>query len=231
MSNVKMKKRNRRPQLRFRSFVISTLSFVLAAYAADVGGLMRQGNSLYNRGKYDEALSRYQMAEVLEPDATTIHFNLGNTLFRLGRYQEAARELELVMIDKKPARRANALYNTGNVAFKAGQLDAAIKAYTGALAINPSDKQAKQNLEFCLKKKQEQQNQPDSSQQKQQQNQQQQQQQQPQQQQQQQQQQPQQGMDKNQAERIVQAVENKEKEEQKKQHQATGGKKQVELDW
>jgi tetratricopeptide (TPR) repeat protein len=173
------------------------LSFVLAAHAADVGGLMRQGNGLYSRGKYDEALSRYQMAEVLEPDAT------------------AARELELVMIDKKPERRANAMYNMGNVAFKAGQLDPAIKAYAGALAINPNDKQAKQNLEFCLKKKQEQQNQPDSSQQKQQQ---------------QQQQQPQQGMDKNQAERIVQAVEDKEKEQQKKQR-AAGGKKQVEQDW
>jgi len=187
---------------------------VLASYAADVGGLMRQGNSLYSRGKYDEALSRYQMAEVLEPDATAIHFNLGNALFRLGRYQEAAHELELVMIDKKPERRANALYNTGNVAFKAGQLDPAIKAYAGALAINPNDKQAKQNLEFCLKKKQEQQNKPDSSQQ----------------QNQQQQPKPQQGMDKNQAERIVQAVEDKEKEQQKKQRQA-GGKRQVEQDW
>jgi len=205
--------------------VLCTLSFVLAAHAADVGGLMRQGNGLYSRGKYDEALSRYQMAEVLEPDATAIHFNLGNALFRLGRYQEAARELELVMIDKKPERRANAMYNMGNVAFKAGQLDPAIKAYAGALAINPNDKQAKQNLEFCLKKKQEQQNQPDSSQQKQQQNQRQQQNQQ-----QQQQQQPQQGMDKNQAERIVQAVEDKEKEQQKKQR-AAGGKKQVEQDW
>jgi tetratricopeptide (TPR) repeat protein len=192
---------------------------VLVAHAADVGGLMRQGNSLYNRGKYDEALSHYQMAEVLEPDATSIHFNLGNALFRLGKYQEAARELELVMIDKKPERRANAMYNMGNVAFKSGQLDPAIKAYAGALAINPNDKQAKQNLEFCLKKKQEQQNKPDSSQQKQQQ-----------QNQQQQQQKPQQGMDKNQAERIVQAVENKEKEQQKKQHQA-GGKQQVEQDW
>jgi tetratricopeptide (TPR) repeat protein len=111
----------------------------LAAQAADVGGLMRQGNSLHNRGKYDEALSRYQMAEVLEPDATTIHYNLGNALFRLGKYQEAARELELVMIDKKPERRANAMYNTGNVAFKAGQLDPAIKAYAGALAINPNE--------------------------------------------------------------------------------------------
>jgi Ca-activated chloride channel family protein len=222
-----MKKRNRRPQSRLRNFVISTSSFVLAAYAADVGGLMRQGNGLYNRGEYDEALSRYQMAEVLEPDATAIHFNLGNALFRLGKYQEAARELELVMIDKKPERRANAMYNIGNVAFKAGQLDPAIKAYAGALAIDPNDKQAKQNLEFCLKKKQEQQNQPDSSQQKQQQNQQQQQ---DQQQQQQQRQQPEQGMDKNQAERIVQAVEDKEKEQQKKQRQA-GGKRKVEQDW
>jgi Ca-activated chloride channel family protein len=204
-------------------FAFCILQFALAATAAaDVGGLMRQGNSLYNRGKYDEALSRYQMAEVLEPDATAIRYNLGNVLFRLGRYQEAARELELVMIDKKPERRANAMYNIGNVAFKAGQLDPAIKAYAGALAINPNDKQAKQNLEFCLKKKQEQQNQPDSSQQQQQQNQQQQQQQQ--------QPQPQQGMDKNQAERVVQAVEDKEMEQQKKQRQA-GGKRRVEQDW
>ncbi len=210
---------------RSKLVVLCTLSLALAAYGADVGGLMRQGNGLYNRGKYDEALSRYQMAEVLEPDATAIHFNLGNALFRLGRYQEAARELELVMIDKKPERRSNAMYNMGNVAFKAGQLDQAIQAYAGALAINPGDKQAKQNLEFCLKKKEEQQNQPDSTQQKQQNQQQQQEQQQ-----QQQQQQPQQGMDRNQAERIVQAVEDKEKEQQKKQRQA-GGKRKVEQDW
>jgi len=190
---------------RSKLVVLCALSLGLAAYGADVGGLMRQGNGLYNRGKYDEALSRYQMAEVLEPDVTAIHFNLGNALFRLGRYQDAARELELVMMDKKPERRANAMYNTGNVAFKAGQLDPAIKAFTGALAINPNDKQAKQNLEFCLKKKEEQQNQPDSSQQQQQQ-------------------------DQNQAERIVQAVEDKEKEQQKKQRQA-GGRKQVEQDW
>ena len=51
---------------RFFVFVLCTLPLALAAYAADVGGLMRQGNSLYSRGKYDEALARYQMAEVLE---------------------------------------------------------------------------------------------------------------------------------------------------------------------
>lgn len=198
---------------------------VTAAAAADVGGLMRQGNGLFARGKFDEALARYQMAEVLEPDATAIHYNIGNTLFRLGRYQEAGRELELALIDKKPVRRANAMYNIGNVMFKSGQLDPAIKAYTQALVMNPRDRQAKQNLEFCLLKKQEQksdsskQNQPQNQQN--QQNQQQQQQQKP---------QPQQGMNKDQAQRLIQAVENKERDQQKQQRQQ-GGKRNVERDW
>jgi Ca-activated chloride channel family protein len=200
--------------------VIAAICVLASSAQADVGGLMRRGNGLYERGKYDEALSSYQMAEALEPDATAIRYNLGNTLYRLGRYEESMRELELVMIDKKPARRSAALYNLGNVTFKAGRLDQAIKAYTGALLISPGDKQAKQNLEFCLKKKEEQKQQQQDKQNQQQQ----------QQDQQQQQQQPQQGMSKDQAQRVVQAVENKEKEQQKKQQQA-GGRRKVEQDW
>jgi tetratricopeptide (TPR) repeat protein len=198
-----------------------------ARAAGDVGSLMRQGNSLYGRGKFDEALSRYGMAELLEPDATGIRFNKASALYRLGRYEDALRELELASIDKKPARRAAALYNTGNVLFKAGQLDGAIKAYTAALVVNPKDRQAKENLEYCLRKKEEQQQQQNQDQQ-QQQNQQQQSQQQPQPQPQQQQQQ--QGMSKDQAERVLQAVQNKEKDQQERTRQA-GGRRQVERDW
>ncbi|MBN2537050.1 tetratricopeptide repeat protein [candidate division WOR-3 bacterium] len=183
---------------------------------------MRKGNGLYSRGKFDEAAQFYQQAEVLEPDATAIHFNLGNAQFRLGNYQEAARELELALVDKDPVRRANALYNLGNVAFKSGQLAPALQAYKAALLENPKDVQAKQNLEYCLKKLEEQQ-QPDSSQQDQQ----------DQQDQQQQQQQPQprpEAMDQDQAERVLQALENKEKEQQERQQQQ-GGRRKVEKDW
>ncbi len=191
---------------------------------ADVGGLMRAGNRQFGQKKHDEALATYQQAEVLEPDATAIHYNIGNTLHRLGRYQEAVSELELVMTDKNTGRRANAMYNIGNTLYKAGQLDPAIQSYIAALVMKPGDKQAKENLEFCLKKKAEQQQQPDSSQQNQQQQNQQQQQQQ-----QQQQPRPQQ-MDKDQAQRVVEAVENKEKEEQKEQQQSRP-KRKVEKDW
>jgi Ca-activated chloride channel family protein len=192
---------------------------------ADVGGLMRRGNGQYAREKYDEALESYQQAEVLEPDATAIHFNLGNTLHRLGRYQEAMAEYELVMTDEEPSRRADAMYNMGNTVFKAGQLDPAIRAYISALVINPEDRQAKENLEYVLKKKDEMEQQPDSSQQDQQQ------QQQPQQQEQQQQPQPRPDeMGQDQAERVLQAIEGKEKEEQKKARQQSR-KRNVEQDW
>ena len=203
---------------------VSLLLPVLAR--ADVGGLMRRGNGLYAREKYDEALSFYQQAEVLEPDATAIHFNLGNTNYRLGDYENAARELELVLTDDNPTRRADAMYNIGNTAFKSGQIDPAIKSYITALVMNPDDRQAKENLEFCLKKKQEMEQQPDSSQQQQpdqQQQQDQQQQEQPQPEQQDQ-------MSRDQAERVLQALDNKEKEQQEKARQA-GGRRKVERDW
>ena len=177
---------------------------------------MRKGNGLYARGKYDEALAAYQRAEVLEPDATAIHFNLGNAFYRMGQYQEAASELELVMTEPNPRRRADAMYNIGNTVFKAGQLDGALRAYRAALVMNPDDMQAKENLEFCLKKKEEMEQQPDSTGQ---------QQQQPEEQQ----QRPDQ-MDPSQAERVLQALEGKEKEEQKRAHQPDRRRK-VDKDW
>jgi len=199
--------------------------FVFSGIAqADVGNLMRHGNGLYARGKYDEALKSYQQAEVLEPDATSIHFNLGNTMFRLGKYQDAVNELELVLTDRNPMRRADGFYNIGNSIFKAGQLDGAIEAYKNALVLNPKDRQAKENLEYCLKKKQELKQRPDSTKQKQQNR-----------------PQPKQQprmqpgpqkskMSRDQARRVIQALKGKEKEEQKRAHQARR-KRNVEKDW
>uniref|UniRef100_A0A7C4GFG9 Tetratricopeptide repeat protein n=1 Tax=candidate division WOR-3 bacterium TaxID=2052148 RepID=A0A7C4GFG9_UNCW3 len=184
---------------------------------ADVGSLMRQGNRMFARGRFEEALGFYQRAEVLEPDATAIHYNLGNALYRLGRFPEAAQELQLAAVDKNPRRRAAAVFNAGNALFRMNRLDDAINAYKLALLANPGDRQAKQNLEFCLKKRQEQQQQPDSSGQNQQQ------------QEQQQQPRPQTGMDKDQAERILQAVQNREKEAQQKAKPPR--RREVEQDW
>lgn len=217
--------KRRRVGRRWKFLVAVAVFYVLggAPARADVGGLMRKGNGLYARGKYEEALEVYQQAEVLEPDATAIRYNLGNTLYRLERYQEAVKELELAATDKNARRRAEALYNIGNALYRAGELEGAIRAYISALVMNPADRQAKENLEFCLKKRGEAQR--DSSRQEGQQKQ----------------SQPQQQpsapktepqMSREQAERVLEAVESKEKEEQKKkQQQLVRRRREVEKDW
>ena len=117
------------------------------------------------------------------------------------------------MLSKKKALRANSAYNLGNCQFRQQKLDEAITMYTQALLLRPDDLEAKQNLEYCWKLKAEQRQQPDSTRQ----------QSQPQRQQQQQQQQAQSApqakgaISPDQANRMLQALEGKEKETLKKQ--------------
>jgi len=216
------------------NFELLMLILVVAGAQTEVRSLVRQGNGFYLRQKYEQALSFYQRAEVLEPDNLIIHYNLGNSYYRLGRYADAVSELSLATVNKNPKARAQAFYNLGNTFYRAGRLDQAIKAFTMALLANPKDRQAKENLEFCLKRKQQRQSQPDSSEkQKQQQNQGQNQEQraggsgenqvqsg----------QQGNSGIDREQAERVLEAVENREKLTQQQVRRAKG-RKQVEQDW
>jgi Ca-activated chloride channel family protein len=120
---------------------------------ADVGSRMREGHWLERRGKYEEALKKYQEALVLEPDNVRIHYNLGRVLHRLNRQPEAEAEFQLGLLSKDRQLRARSLYNIGNCRFRQNALDAAIAAYAQTLLLNPHDLQAKQNLEYCWKLK------------------------------------------------------------------------------
>ena len=59
--------------------------------------LVSQGNALYLKGDFKEALDVYQQALLLQPEDITkskIHYNLGNTYYRLGELKEAFREYQ-----------------------------------------------------------------------------------------------------------------------------------------
>jgi len=193
---------------------------------ADIGSLMRKGNGLYRREKYEDALKTYQEVQVLEPDNPDIRFNIGTALYKLNKFSEAMPEWQLSLVSKNKKTKAAATYNMGNASFKGGQLELAINFYKLSLGLNPNDMQAKQNLEFALKVKEEMEKQQkqDTSKQKQQQKQQPQMQPQPK-------PQPQKGeMSKEESERILEALKNKEKEAQKQANRAKP-KVNVEKDW
>jgi Ca-activated chloride channel family protein len=130
---------------------------------------MRRGLALEKEGKLAEAAKAYQEALVLEPDNVRIRYNLGRVMYEQQQLPEAADHFQLGLLSKQKTLRAHALYNLANTHFKSGRLDDAIGAYSLALLQDPSDLEAKQNLELCWKIKKEMQQHPDSSKQQQQQ--------------------------------------------------------------
>ncbi len=143
-----------------RLFLLIFLALSFRIASADIGSSMRRGNYLYRKGKYEEALKKYQEALVHEPDNPKIHYNIARALYKMEQYDEAISEFQLGLLEKDKIFHANTFYNIGNCQFKKGQLNAAIESYKTTLLLNPEDIEAKQNLEFCNKIKEQLQNQP-----------------------------------------------------------------------
>ncbi len=111
----------------------------------------RRGNRLYRDGKFDEALSEYRGAQVLGPELKELAFNAGNALYRKGELPNALREYEQVSAAGDSILSGNAFYNAGNAFLQMGDIAAGIESYRAALIRNPRDVDEKHNLELALR--------------------------------------------------------------------------------
>lgn len=143
------------PSLRSLSnlgLLVGLLSCIPASHA-------NRGRQLYEQGKYLESYEAYQ--ELLrQQGGPEVRFNAGNSLYRMKQYNEAARSWREAM--SGPDRlRQQAYYNMGNAFVRAaedanalsGYLDRAIIGYEEALRMDPTDRDAKWNLELALRKR------------------------------------------------------------------------------
>lgn len=213
---------------------------------------LRSGNRIYSDSIYDKSEVEYRKAIEKDGKDADAHFNLGNALLFQNKAEEALKEYELAaMYETDKERLAQVYHNTGVLMQAAKDYKNAVEAYKQSLRNNPNDHETRYNLALAMSqlKKEEQQNQ-DQQQDKQDEQQQQQQQQQQEQQQQnqdqqqqkdqqqqqkdqqQQQQNQQQQMSKENAEQLLEAAMQDEKETQervKKLLQLKG--KKLEKDW
>ncbi len=234
--------------------LLATVSGGMSAEAQTVRSTIRDGNRAYEKGKYSDAEVEYKKA--LQQDAKSHPglFNLGDALYKQQRYDEAMREYNNAAVATKSSEnKASSYYNLGNSFFKANKFPESIEAYKQALRTNPDDEDARYNLQLALDRmkqqqqnKNQQKNQKDQQQQNQQKNQDQKQNQNQNQQQQQQQQQPQNQstkqdqtrtqqtknqMPKEEADRILEALRNSEKQIQKELRKRPAARVRVEKDW
>ena len=205
---------------------------------------LRSGNKLYNDSLFIKAEVDYRKALELNPKSTDAMFNLANALLMQQKAQEAMEQYESVSkIEKDKEKLAQIYHNMGVILQSSKQLPQCIEAYKESLRNNPKDDETRYNLALAQKQlKDQQQDQQNQDQQQQQQQQkeekqdqnkdQQEQDQKDQQQNQQQQQQNKNEMSKENAQQLLNAVMQDEKNVQdkvKKQLQIKG--KKLEKDW
>ena len=235
--------------------LIMVFSFQLSGFAQKDLKLIRKGNSDYNKKNYKEAEINYRKSLEADNNSYKALYNLGNSLYKQRNYQEALKNYKSVAEnpDFNKDIRSNAWHNIGNtllqssmgtdsasLANKQENLKNSIDAYKNSLRLKPKDNDTKYNMEYAKKMlaqaQQEQQQKQDKNQQnKDQQNKDQQQQskqdKQDQKDQQQNKQDAQNKMSKQEADRILEALNNNEKNTRDKLKQAFSGKTKIEKDW
>lgn len=131
-------------------FILMSLS--LLGWIGSWSRLIKSGNEHYTTGRYDAALKAYQLATEQRPDNAIARYNLGTALYQKERFDKAADAFRYSLVAKDSMLRAQGYYNLGNAQFQLGDSRGAIRSYTSALRLNPTDIDAKYNLELAFEK-------------------------------------------------------------------------------
>jgi tetratricopeptide (TPR) repeat protein len=132
---------------------------------------LRSGNKLYNDSLFIKAEVDYRKALELNPKSTDAMFNLANALLMQQKAKEAMKQYESVSkIEKDKEKLAQIYHNMGVILQSSKQLPQCIEAYKESLRNNPKDDETRYNLALAQKQlKDQQQNQQNQDQQQQQQ--------------------------------------------------------------
>ncbi|WP_244860735.1 tetratricopeptide repeat protein [Porphyromonas somerae] len=131
------------------------VSFSLSGYAQkEVRQLARSGNKLFQKEQYDKAELEYRKALEINPSDKVANFNLANTLVRTERgeeadkiYQEMLKEIKILPKDEA----ADVAHNAGNLAMAKKDYAKAIEMYKESLRRRPIDEETRYNLALAQK--------------------------------------------------------------------------------
>jgi len=151
-----------------RRFILGVL---ILFFLADIAYAVRppkeevkEGNILYNKGEFEEALKEYEKAFLNSPDSDIVNFNIGTALYKTEDYKASVNHFEKVLVSKDKSLEEMASYNLGNAKYKygigqeetniqnaIGLLKESLRHYEYALELDPKDEDAEYNYGFVKK--------------------------------------------------------------------------------
>ncbi len=133
------------------------------AFAQTDRQYVRDGNKAFRAGDYANAEVAYRKAVEKNPRNPQAVFNLGNALFAQKKDSAAVQQYEqAAKLETNPKRRAISYHNIGVVCQSHKMYSEAIDAYKEALRLTPNDDETRYNLALC-KRQQKNQNKQDQN--------------------------------------------------------------------
>jgi len=124
---------------------------------------IRQGNRAYEKDKFPDSEIYYRKALDKNKGSGDAVFNSGNTLYKQKKYEDAGKQFtESHRMNEDKDKKSSSLYNLGNSLLMANKLQESIEAYKNSLRLKPDNMEAKYNLAYAqdlLKEQQQQQQQ------------------------------------------------------------------------
>lgn len=133
----------------------------LSSFSQEEKKFIHEGNKLYENKKFSEAEKNYSRGLNKNKDSYKSSFNLGDAYYKQGKYEEAAEQFQL--LTHRPSSKdtlAKAFHNLGNSLLKSKKYQEGVDAYKNALKNNPNDEDTRYNLAYAqqmLKQQQQQQ--------------------------------------------------------------------------
>src|SRR5690554_6264162 len=117
---------------------------------------IKEGDKAYQKRDYYAAQESYKKADEHLSDMLFLKFRSGNVAYRNEQLNESKSFYQSLLKneDLKASDQFSAHYNLGNVSLKEEDWDTAIEMYKNALKLKPNDRDAKYNLSYALMKKQ-----------------------------------------------------------------------------
>jgi len=150
---------------KLKTIVIIAMILVISrpTFAGSVDDIVQQGNNLYNKGNFNEAIKEYDQALINQPQTIEPKFNKANCYFHLDDLAQAIDLYNEVAAESKDMQLVEkAKYNLGNCYFQQGSkqkdsnlqkamadMQTSIVCWRSALEINPENQKAAKNIEVA----------------------------------------------------------------------------------
>lgn len=141
------------------ALTILITGFTVNTFAQSEHKLIRRGNRAYSKNDYLESEVQYREALERNKHSFKANFNLGDALYKQNKFSDSDSIFNGINLSAlSDADKSMVYYNRGNSLFKQNKFKESADAYKMALKYNPNDNDAKYNLSEALRMMQNQQN-------------------------------------------------------------------------